>query len=158
MRLFSKIIIATATVPVLAAGAHAAGTVSAPIVVTATVVDTCGIVTTDLAFGQYAGGALSGTASVTATCTTGTNYSVLINGGGSGNTQARRLVSGANTLTYQLYTDVARTNAWGDTTQNAPTGTGTGNGQVYTVYGLIPASQTSLPGNYSDTVTATISY
>jgi len=37
-------------------------------------------------------------------------------------------------------------------------GTGTGAAQVLTVYGRIPANQTALIGNYTDTVTVTVTF
>ena len=38
------------------------------------------------------------------------------------------------------------------------TGSGSGNQQVITVYGQVPAQSTPAPGSYSDTITATISF
>lgn len=78
----------------------------------------------------------------------------------------RKMISGSNTLNYDLYTSSAHTVIWGD---------GTGGTQIvsddititllggtsknHTVYGRIPGSQIqALPGNYSDTVTVTVTY
>lgn len=63
-------------------------------------------------------------------------------------------------MNYQLYTDAGHTHAWGDGTGSTTvaTGTGTGNPVAIQVYGLVPAQSTPMPGSYSDTITATISF
>jgi spore coat protein U-like protein len=69
--------------------------------------------------------------------------------------------NGTNTLNYTLYTTSGRTSIWGDGTLSTVTanGTGTGNNQTLTVYGRVPSGQSNLAaGNFSDTVTATITY
>jgi spore coat protein U-like protein len=71
------------------------------------------------------------------------------------------MTSGSNSLTYGLYTNAARTTVWGDGTGSTATVTNTGSGsaQNFTVYGRIPAGQTSTPaGIYADTVSVTITY
>ena len=67
---------------------------------------------------------------------------------------------GGGTVGYQLYVDAAHTTPWGDGTAGTSmaTGGGTGNQQVVNVYGVVPAQTTPAPGNYSDTITATISF
>jgi spore coat protein U-like protein len=67
---------------------------------------------------------------------------------------------GGGTVSYQLFVDSAHTTAWGDGTAGTSmsTGTGTGNQQALSVYGVVPAQKTPAPGSYSDTITATISF
>jgi spore coat protein U-like protein len=140
--------------------AHAT-TATATIAVSATVLSFCSISATALAFGNYSTTAVSGTASVTTTCTTGTTFNVGLDvGTGTGATVAtRKMTNGANTLGYSLYSDSGHTTVWGPTIgTNTQAGTGTGIAQTLTVYGLIPASEYVAPGSYTDTVTATITY
>ena len=81
-----------------------------------------------------------------------------ISTGSSGTYSARTMLNGANTLSYNLYMDAARTVVWGDKSS------GTSN---YTallavvpvtlpVYGRIPARQNASAGNYTDTVVVTL--
>jgi spore coat protein U-like protein len=132
--------------------------------VTATVLSSCSVSATDLAFGNYnpiSGAALDGATSISVTCTNGTSYNVGISaGGGAGATTAsRKMTNGANTLNYTLYRDAGRTNVWGDivATDTLP-GTGSGAAQPIDVYGRIPGGQTAPSGGYSDTVTITVTY
>ena len=87
--------------------------------------------------------------------------------GGAASYAPRRLSSGMNTLSYNLYADAGRTSVWGDGTGGsvavessvlldvlgwAPT-------QSFTVYGRIGAGQTgAVPGSYADTVSVTVTY
>ena len=71
------------------------------------------------------------------------------------------MTSGSNLLSYNLYTDSARTSVWGDGTGSTNTigGTGTGGSQAVTVYGRVSLGQTGVPaGSYADTVAVTITY
>jgi spore coat protein U-like protein len=91
---------------------------------------------------------------------------VALGPGGSGNTGARRLNSGAHTLAYGLYTDAARSTAWGDSSGGAILidsivldVLGLAPVRQHTVYGRIPAGPTgAVPGSYTDTVTLTLTY
>jgi spore coat protein U-like protein len=148
-----------------APGTAFAETRSATMSVSATVTANCTVSTGAVAFGSI--DALAGnhdaTGSVTVNCTNGASWSAAANqGSGTGATMAsRRMTSGANSLTYRLYTDAGRTSIWGDgsTGTAAVTGTGTGAAQVFTVYGRVPSGQTTVrAGSYSDTVSVTITY
>ena len=67
--------------------------------------------------------------------------------------------SGANTITYTLYSDTNRTVLWGNTVgTNTVTGTGNGASQSYTIYGQVPPQNTPAPAVYTDTVTVTVTY
>ncbi|MBS7544859.1 spore coat U domain-containing protein [Ancylobacter oerskovii] len=96
-----------------------------------------------------------------------------INAGSGGSTgTVRRMVSGANTLNFGLYSDTARSVSWGtnaDTTLGAVPrvdvpvtipviGTGGGSASV-TVYGQIAGSQTTVPvGSYTSSLTISARY
>jgi len=123
--------------------------------------------------------ALDGQGSVTINCTNGPNTMVTISldTGGSGTYTPRRMVSGAEILNYNLYTNVGRTiifgNGTGTSTATCMTGTGlnqpdcTGNNPVgtnrntvRTVYGRIPALQnvTGAAGDFTDTIPVTVTF
>lgn len=118
-----------------------------------------------LAFGSYtAASALPGTTAFNVTCTFGTSYSLGLNAGTStsATVTTRKMTNGSasapnNTLAYGLYRDAQHNTNW----DNAASGGYTGNGtaQLVTVYGLIPAGQyTAAAGDYSDTITLTLTY
>jgi len=106
--------------------------------------------------------ALIATGAITARCTNGDAYRIALNGGTSGNVAARQMqrTGGGGAVNYQLYLDSGYASAWGDGTSGTAmvTGTGTGNATSINVYGRVPAQTTPMPGNYIDTITATISF
>lgn len=133
--------------------------------VTATVVSVCTVTATSLGFGTYnasSGTATDATSTISVTCSNGTTYTTALDAGlGSGAAvNSRLMTSGANTLSYGLYTTSARTTLWGDGTLSTSTTSGTGNGsaQALTVYGRIPVNQFVTAGSYADTITATVTY
>ena len=69
------------------------------------------------------------------------------------------MANGAQTITYGLYQDAARSNPWGNTIgTNTAAGTGTGSNQALTVYGRVGAQTTPSRGTYSDSVVVTVTY
>lgn len=129
--------------------------------VTATPQPTCTISTADLDFGVKGvlNTAITGQSSIGITCTQGASWSVVLDGGTTGNTAARSMASPAgDTVSYNLYRDAARTSVWGTTTTSQATGTGTGTSQSLPVYGTVPVQSTPKPGAYSDRIVATIRY
>jgi spore coat protein U-like protein len=129
----------------------------------ATVVTSCNVSATTLNFGSAGvlAGNVDATNTVTATCTSATSYNIGLDAGtGSGATvTTRKMTSGANTINYSLYTDSARSTVWGNTVgTNTVSGTGSGLGQNFTVFGRVPSQTTPAPGTYSDTVVVTITY
>ncbi len=133
-----------------------------PFTVTATVINNCNITATNVAFGSAGvlSSALNATGAITTVCTNGDAFRIALNGGASGNVGARAMQrsGGGGTVNYQLYLDSNHSSAWGDGTGSTAmqAGTGSGTQQVFTVYGKAPAQSTPAPGNYSDTITATI--
>lgn len=155
-------ILAAAAVP----QAALADTASASLTVNATVTANCTVSTSPVNFGSVntlSGANVDATGGVTVTCTNGTDWSAAADvGSGTGASLAsRKMSSGSNLLDYSLYTDAARSSLWGDGTGStaAVTGTGSGVAQDFTIYGRVPAGQTSVPaGSYADTVSVTITY
>ncbi len=86
--------------------------------------------------------------------------------GASGSYTPRTMMSGSNTLNYNLYTNSSRTNIWGDGTGGTSIVTNsftllalTAFTTSDTVYARLPAGQTSAAvGSYSDTITLTVEY
>src|ERR1019366_3264124 len=78
----------------------------------------CRIAVSDLSFGAYdplvihAASVLDASAILTVTCTKGTTMSVLVDDGSHENAGARRMVSGSQNLSYELYHDASRSSRW----------------------------------------------
>jgi spore coat protein U-like protein len=101
------------------------------------------------------------TSTIQVICTNSTPYTIGLDAGtGSGASVAtRKLTSGGATVDYSLYSDSGHNTVWGNTpSTDTVAGTGTGNNQSYTVYGLIPSQATPAPGTYTDTITVTVTY
>lgn len=138
-----------------------AATTSAQIQVSVQVIANCRIVVTDLAFGaydplvQHSTQALDGSANVQVLCTKNLRATVLMDESGIA---SRAMHSGPDSLSYAIFSDASRTNAWG-TGANAIQITGTGSSpQELTVFGRIPAGQVIPAGWYTDAVTATVDF
>lgn len=152
-----------------AASAVPAATSTGSMGVQATVSSACSVSASTLNFGAAidplsASVPIHVNTSLSVQCTNTTPYTVALdagtNAGGPGNFSARAMSSGANTLAYQLYTDVGRTTVWGDGTASSSTvsGTGSGSAQTLTVYGRLPSLSGAVPGAYTDTVVVTVTY
>jgi spore coat protein U-like protein len=131
--------------------------------VTATIQNDCTISAAALAFGNVGTvtANVDAVSQVTITCTPMTNYTVGLDGGSVvGSTVAdRKMSKGTDRLGFQLYRDAARTQVWGLTVgTDTAGGTGTGTTETITVYGRIMPQNTPPAGNYSNTITATITY
>ena len=144
-----------------------AATKTATMSVSATVLASCNVSAANLAFGNYdASAPLTGSADVTVFCSKGTPYTVLLSTGG-GTFAQRLLANGANKLQYNLFTTSGLNKVWGDGTASSDMLSGTGkglsssNGNTHTIYGQLPnstANQDAPVGNYTDTITVTVSY
>ena len=136
---------------------------TATFTVNASVAANCLVAVQNIDFGTK--GVLSAdsdaTGGVSVTCTPGTTYTVALNGGTTNAAPtARKMSKGAETVTYGLYKDAARSQPWGDATTPGSTVPGSGNGliQALTVYGRVPPQTTPTPGTYTDTVVVTVTY
>lgn len=92
------------------------------------------------------------------------SWTITLSTGSSGSYASRKLHSGASVLTYNLYTNAARTTIWGDGTggtsivsdsQALVIGSNTSN---YTAYGRVAAGQDQAAGTYTDVITVTLIY
>ena len=136
---------------------------SAAFTVSATNATVCSVSVAPLNFPQ-AGvlqSTITGTTTITLTCTNSAAYTVALDGGLSAATDPtqRKMSLSAAQITYGLYQDAARTQPWGDSAgTNTAAGIGSGLAQNLTVYGRVPAQTTPAPGTYSDTVVVTVTY
>ena len=139
------------------------GTTSTSFTVTATVTPSCTVSTVGANFGTVGSlaSAIDTTGTVNVACSNGAPYNVGIGAGnGIGATvSARKMTSGANTVTYSLYSNAGRTTVWGNTIgTDTVTGTGVGSNQALTVYGRVPAGISPAPGTYTDSAIVTVTY
>lgn len=127
--------------------------------VTANPIADCTISVGALSFGSqgFLSQNIDAIATMTATCTNSTPYSIGMGNGLTGTSAAlRKMTSGANSLTYSLYLDSARTTVW----SSAATANGTGSGSAIThsIYGRVPSQSTPTTGTYTDSVVVTLTY
>ncbi|MEO7199585.1 MAG: spore coat U domain-containing protein, partial [Dokdonella sp.] len=133
-------------------------------IVSANVVNKCTITASPLNFGSSIGlltTAVNANTAISVQCSVGSANNVGLNAGvnGGGNINARKMLLGGNTVSYQLYRDLARTQVWGSTIgTNTVAGTGNGNTQNLTVYGRVPAQTTPPAGTYNDIIVVTVTY
>jgi len=127
-----------------------------------TVQKACNISPTALNFNTYAKVLINATSTISVTCTNTTAYNVGLNAGTAvGATVTTRSMTGpgGTLLGYKLFSNSGRTINWGNTVgTDTVAGTGTGAAQSLTVYGQMPAGENVAQGNYSDTITATITF
>jgi len=156
---------------IVAQAALGAGSTTATFTVQATVVSACTSVNaTNLIFGNIVPGQSgTGTSTISVTCASGTPYTVdldnglLYQGGAIG---LRNMVLDANNaIEYSIFKDASHTAVWGSGVLNgtATTGVGTGSAQAISAYGIAfgQNTYTGLPanaGNYTDTITVTLSF
>ena len=168
MNLFKSTLIASALVAAGFAGNVAAADLTDTFDVRITIQETCNVLTaSDIDFGSTiptAGGQVDRTGTINVNCTNGTDYTLSLSGGGSGDTSARRMVGPSSTnISYQLYQDAARSDVWGLAADGEQVdGTGLGLGSAYqinhTVYARATLVGNEPAGNYTDTVTATLTF
>jgi spore coat protein U-like protein len=146
-----------------------AGSATATITVTATVLTACIVAALPLVFGNYdptSASAAQASTTITAVCTLSAPYSIALDNGTGGSALAtggaagRKMtaVIGSTTLGYNLYQDSSFANVWGNSAGTTLSASGSGLIQSYSVFGRIPPQQTATAGAYLDTVTATLTF
>jgi spore coat protein U-like protein len=93
-------------------------------------------------------------------------YVLALSTGASGTYAQRHMLSGNDRLPYNLFTDAARSQIWGDSSGGTGIGSGAmriGSGQGnntdtrnHTIYGRIPAQLDAEYGDYGDTIFVTL--
>ena len=144
-----------------------AATGTATMTVSTTVPNSCTISVGAMDFGAYdmsSGTALTATADITSTCTLGGATTITLSQGGTSSDDSsessplRQMTNGLVSLDYNLYTDVARTDVWGNTIGSGAAVTATGSAVTTTIYGDITPEQSVSAGSFSDSVTVTLTY
>lgn len=135
---------------------------SSSFTVSAYVLPSCKVSASNMNFGSSGiiAANVDATATLTLTCSNGAPYTVSLSNGNTGTSPIlRKMVNGANSITYGLYRDAARSAQWGSTIgTNTASGTGNGSLQTMTVYGRVQPQNTPAPGTYTDTIVVTITY
>lgn len=135
---------------------------------------TCSASAQAASFGTYdpnASGSDDTAGQVTVSCSTlsagkqTVAYQINLSAGGGGNLANRRMSSGVNKLSYNLYIDNARQRIWGDGTGSSSVVSDSGSIALlggltrnYPVYARIPAKQNVRAGIYVDTITVSVIY
>lgn len=143
-----------------------AGTATANMQVSIKLDNSCTIATNPLNFNTQTTLAsnIDAQTTLTVTCVSAGPYTVSISaGGGTGATFASRKMKHAtltDTINYSLYAETGRTNVIGDGTSGNVTLAGSAAGATpFTIFGRVFGSQNpKATGDYSDTVTATVSF
>lgn len=156
-----KIAIGVAALAATVSTPALAGTATGTVEVTLTVSSACSVTAEPLAFGTVSAfdSAIDASSPTTVRCTPGAPYTVALDYGlNAGATTQRKLRSttSATTVDYNLFTDAARSSAWGGA--SLLTGTGNGTDQAATIFGRIPVQAAVGAGDYRDTVTVTVTY
>jgi len=142
-----------------------AGTNSASFYVYATVVPTCWISATNIAFPDYSGVQSSATGTVSVWCnTTGTGYTAALDAGQHYTSTWRHMAMGSDLLRY--YITQPGGGEWGDTGYGdtyqfggaPPSGTSSGGTDSLTMTATTFGGQSQPAGQYLDVVTATVHF
>ena len=151
----------------IAAASAGAATKSTTFNVTAQVAANCLVSADDIDFGSYDGtAALAANGAVKVRCSNGLPFTIALSSGG-GSLVQRLLTDGTNDLEYNLYTAATFATVWGDGTGSTATVDDVGEGMsvtseiTHTVFGQLAnsaANQDAPAGNYSDTITVTVTY
>ncbi len=145
-----------------------ADTVTSSFQVRITIQKACDVTTTaptNLDFGAHSSlaTAISGTSTISVTCTPGSAYTIGLDAGlhaaTAGDVATRRMSDGASHyVAYQLYQDPGHTTPWGQTIgTNTLAAVGNGAAQTASVHGLV-ASANANAGSYADTIGVTVTY
>jgi len=127
----------------------------------ATVVNDCTITVGQLAFGTSTvlNAAVRANTSMNVVCTAGKAYQISLNAGNNASGGVRRMKNAATgeMVSYQISGSYDGS-PWGDGSGSGVQlgGTGSGGAQAITVYGRVSPQTTPSPGDYKDTVTATL--
>ena len=121
----------------------------------------CAVTVSPVIFGNYSpfsDAPLDTTSQVVVNCAGIAGYEVALNAGMNGGSfKNRHLLNGKSRLSYQFYSDGARTRIWGDGTGGSTIVSASASASL-AIYARVPARQNVATGIYTDTVLVTISY
>ena len=135
--------------------------------VSATVLSECTVSAFAINFGTYepvvanASTPLDSTSTINVFCTKNTIGNITLDNGLNFSAGARRMKSGTNFMTYEVYRDAARTTVWNAVNINSGTSVSKNTGlgaPGFIAYGRIPAGQDVVAGSYSDTLQSVVNY
>jgi len=131
--------------------------------VLATFDNACWVAASDLDFGSVTPPEqqVNGQSEIRLQCPVGTSWRLgLDNGQHYAGGQRRMARTAGGFVTYELYRDPERTQAWGNTDDSMASGSVGQDGSVasITVYGEVPPQPDAVPGIYRDTVVVTLYY
>jgi spore coat protein U-like protein len=164
--MFKKVALIAVAGTALLSGAATAAQVSDNLAVTADITGTCTITSAaTLAFGTNTstGSNIDAQQNISVNCTSGVDYTIGMNNGANALGLVRRMASGGNFMTYDVYTAATRlpaesVSAVGTAAPANFIGTGTGGAQTITVFGRVPSQSTPPVGTYTDTLVVTLQY
>jgi spore coat protein U-like protein len=114
---------------------------------------------TGINFGSVSGTEVLASGIITSNCTIGTTYTLTANAGSSGSFADRKMFSGINALSYNLFIDSSKNFIWGGGVNgNTISLVGNGTNQITSIYGKVYSGQQPAPGNYSDDITVILTY
>lgn len=158
MSMFTRTALAVALLAVapLASAAQA----TADFEVSIEILNSCTIAASPMVFATQTGnitGNIDAGSNLTVNCNDGALYSIGLNDGINGVREMS--AGGAQTVSYELYTDAGRSVRWDDLAGTTEvSGTGNNADQSIPVYGRVSGPQSVAAGVYADTVTATIEF
>lgn len=120
---------------------------------------TCHVTPQAVSFGNYdpiGGLPVDGIGGVNVACDVSADFAVALTAG-SGSFSDRRMSSGADQLSYNLYTNASRSIVWADGIVGSSV-SASGTNVDLTIYGRIAAGQNVPAGSYVDAITVTITY
>jgi spore coat protein U-like protein len=147
-------------VPLAAAPATAATTQRGQLSVDASVQSGCSLSGAAFNFGQYTSGQpanLDAVGTIAYADCTG-SVTLELDGGLSGDVNARQLRAGSRRLGYQIYRDASRTAVWGRGTEARTVRFSTSESGRIEVFGRIPGGAVVEPGTYTDTIAVTLTF
>jgi spore coat protein U-like protein len=122
------------------------------------------VTASDLNFGSHSllNSNIDASNNIVVNCTPELDYVIGLNGGNQGATDPtqRKMANAGNTefVTYGLYKDAGRSQAWGDSGALLFSGTGTGANQNLNAFGRVAPQTTPSPNSYTDIVVITVTY
>lgn len=144
---------------VVVASPAAAQTATDQFTVRAEVQASCQLDASDLNFGVYSASAVKDADTpLVINCTPGVQAAISLSAGSSGNPNQRVMRSGGNQLSYQLYTDAARTVPINHTSiifqlynyETSP--------KTFQIYGRVPSGMNRPAGIYEDVILVTATF
>lgn len=161
--LISRAAMAVAAIVLGVSGASAfTHTANGVLTVTANSGTVCAVSSASLNFGDISGiasSAVSGSTSISVTCTYNTPYSINFSSDSGSNRSLKGASNFKNSVNYNLFWDNSNTVLAGtDVGGTAYSGSGTGTAQSIPIYGLVFSASTPSPDAYSEAVTIVVSY